>query len=141
MDPSFADATRRSGRFARHRWTSRTSVPVTTLDALIARHGKPDFVKIDVEGFEAEVLKGVSQPLRAVSVEFVPELWERSVACLRHLASLGPVEANLVLGESMRFEFERWMTVEDLSTRLEALAQRVDLFGDVYVRATGASSL
>jgi len=141
MDPSFAEATRRSGRFAGHRWSSRAVVPVTTLDALIARHGEPDFVKIDVEGFEAEVLKGVSRPLRAVSVEFVPELWERSVACIRYLAALGPVETNLALGESMHFESERWMGVEDLAQRLEALAQRVDLFGDVYIRAAGASSL
>ena len=34
------------------RWTRTIRVPVTTLDSLIARHGVPTFVKIDVEGFE-----------------------------------------------------------------------------------------
>ncbi|HVZ20906.1 MAG TPA: FkbM family methyltransferase [Vicinamibacterales bacterium] len=37
-----------------------TTVPVTTLDALAARHGWPDLVKLDVEGFELEVLEGAS---------------------------------------------------------------------------------
>src|SRR5690606_21876919 len=36
------------------RWAAAGSVPVTTLDRLIAEHGRPRFVKIDVEGYEAE---------------------------------------------------------------------------------------
>ncbi|MGH2810685.1 MAG: FkbM family methyltransferase, partial [Actinomycetota bacterium] len=39
-------------------WTRTVRVPVTTLDALVARHGLPTFIKIDVEGFEAEVIRG-----------------------------------------------------------------------------------
>jgi len=42
------------------RWTRTIRVPVTTLDSLIARHGMPAFIKIDVEGFELEVLAGLS---------------------------------------------------------------------------------
>ncbi len=134
MDPGFADATKRSGRFAAHTWSERVQVPVITLDSLIARHGAPDFIKIDVEGFELEVLKGLSAAVRSLSVEFVPELWTRTVACVRHLAALGPIEANLALGEKLAFESSTWMDVASLERRLETLAERTDLFGDVYVR-------
>jgi FkbM family methyltransferase len=41
---------------------AQVTVPVTTLDALVAEHALPalHFVKIDVEGFETEVMAGAS---------------------------------------------------------------------------------
>lgn len=76
-----------SGRFAGYAWNQTERVEVTTLDALIREHGTPAFCKIDVEGFEAEVLKGLSAPLRAVSFEFTPpntcrRRWSASAAWL-----------------------------------------------------------
>ena len=49
------------GRFAEDSGARRSQIDVTTLDQLIAEHGVPRFTKIDVEGFEPEVLGGPQQ--------------------------------------------------------------------------------
>ncbi len=92
LSPAWIAAVRGCGRFSEMRWTEREVVPVTTLDALIAEHGVPDFCKIDVEGSEAEVLAGLSQPLPTVSIEFTPELTGHFAACANRLEKLGRYE-------------------------------------------------
>ncbi len=50
------------------------NVKTITLDALIEQYGVPDFIKIDVEGNEKYVLKGLSQPMNYISYEvLLPE--------------------------------------------------------------------
>lgn len=115
-------------------WDGRVSVEVTTLDLLIEEYGEPAFCKIDVEGHEAEVLAGLSRPLRCVAFEYTPATLDLATLCIDRLASLGRYEFNLVIGEESRFRLPEWMPPEAFGARLAEEAARNRRSGDVYAR-------
>ena len=129
LSPEWVGRVRETGRFALD-WTGRIAVPVTTLDRLIAAHGRPAFCKIDVEGYERQVLEGLTQPLPALSFEFTPEYVEATESCLRLLQGLGLERFALSLGESM--ELGAWTTADSILAELRALPRGTRVFGDVY---------
>ena len=51
-----------------------------------------DFIKIDVEGYEYEVIKGLTYPVRSMSFEFTPEYLDATLASLEHLRSIGHID-------------------------------------------------
>jgi FkbM family methyltransferase len=113
------------------RWARRLLVPLTTLDALIAAHGRPAFVKIDVEGLEDRVLQGLSAAVPALSFEFTTIQRDVAIACLRRCAALGAYRFNASLGESHVLAHPSWLDADAIAGWIDALPVRANS-GDVY---------
>ncbi len=121
------------GGFESVSWRAASEVAVTTLDHLIETYGEPAFCKIDVEGFEAEVLRGLSQPIKALSVEFLPAVIDVAIEAVDRLEALGRYRYNVSYGEDLAFEFADWASADRMKEWL--LQQRGGRSsGDVYAR-------
>ena len=114
-------AVRRDSSFAGVEWDESVAVAVTTLDALIGRFGEPAFCKIDVEGYELEVLRGLSTPVRALSFEYIPAAMDTAVACIERLAQLGRYEYKWSVGESNRLQPAGWLSPRQIIPQLQSL--------------------
>ena len=111
-------------------WDATLDVRMTTLDALIAAHGAPAFAKIDVEGFEADVLAGLSRRLPALSFEFTTIQRDVAHRCLDRLAALGNYRFDVSLGESHELA-GAWVSRDEIAARIAALPHEANS-GDVY---------
>ncbi len=136
MAPDWIDEVTRDRRFTRVRWDRTVRVPVTTLDELIDRHGEPAFCKIDVEGFEVQVLSGLSRPLPALSFEYLPPAHEDAMAALDLVRRLGDYRYNYSPIETMRFAAPDWLDAAGLVRLLERV-RPLGRSGDVYARRVG----
>ena len=124
----------KNGRFSNQEWDQKISVEVTTLDRLIKIYGLPNYIKIDVEGFELDVILGLSQKAGIISFEFTYEFLDQSIKCLNHLEKIGYNEFNFSIGESRKF-YTEWSNTENLISKLKNESKNNKLlWGDVYCK-------
>jgi FkbM family methyltransferase len=115
------------------RWVSELEVDVTTLDALIARHGEPAFVKVDVEGFEPEVVSGLSVPVAALSFEYQAQAPGIAENALRAVERLGHYDFAVARADG---PLGPW---SDAEAALRAVTEHAEAdpagYGDIYSRS------
>ncbi len=131
LSPEFVAQAGASRGFRRVRWSERIAVEIVTLDALIKAHGVPNFCKIDVEGCEHVVLDGLSRPLPALSIEYLPAAPDPALMAIARLNRLGSYRFNRSPGESMRLALPRWLGAAEMTAELRQLAP-AESAGDVY---------
>ena len=121
------------GRFANQTWDQTLDVAITTLDEMVRQHGSPRYAKIDVEGFEYEVLCGLSRRVGVISFEFTDEFFGHAERSLAYLQNLGYSRFNFSLGERVDFALEQWTDAPRLCTVLKDIFSRYSqAWGDIY---------
>jgi len=126
----------KTGRFKDYKWDKKIKVRQTTLDAAIKEYGRPEFIKIDVEGYEAEVIEGLSKPVKLLSFEFANEFPDMTKDCLAELSAIGYRRFSLQVGKTPTYILE-WCSAKKI---VDYLADKPPcLWGDIYARSESAN--
>jgi len=131
---SMSEKWKTSGRFSKDfQWNTKQKIDITTLDKIIEKYGTPVLCKIDVEGFETEVLKGLHKKVGCLSFEFTEEFFDDAEICMDLLDALGNAKYNFSLGDNMFYEGKDYTTRGEMTNALKSKFN-VDLWGDIYVK-------
>jgi FkbM family methyltransferase len=86
-------------------------VETITLEKLMATHGVPFFIKIDVEGHEPSVLRGLNRPVPYLSFEVnLPEFKPEGLQCINILHEIAADgKFNYAVECQRGLMFEQWM--------------------------------
>ena len=97
------------------------SVETTTLDHLIDAYGVPALIKIDVVGFELEVLQGLHRPVPCLSFEIsLPDFKQELLQCVEILAALSTCgQFNYTWDRGNGLVLENWLDIQAFRRVLE----------------------
>lgn len=121
-----------SGRFSPNAWEGEEVVRVSTMDFFMEKYGCPKFIKIDVEGFEAEVVRGLTRPVELLSLEFSTETRETLLDALKYLSVMGSYLFQFSPEESFHLAHDGWIRLAELEKQLTSFTG-LEL-GDVYCK-------
>jgi FkbM family methyltransferase len=97
------------------------TVETTTVEQLMSAHGVPIFIKIDVEGYELNVIRGLRRPVPYLSFEVnLPEFRSEGLQCveiLGRLASAG--KFNYAVDCEQGLALESWLGADEFPHVLE----------------------
>jgi hypothetical protein len=135
MSEKFIEESKKN-RFIGYSWDQVKEVSTNTLDNMIIKYGKPNFIKIDVEGYELNVLKGLKTPIDTISIEYNPELCSIAIDSIEYIDSLNNNKTLFNYGyrNDEYFKYDEWITKDSIIEYLKSVNDFKFEFGDVYCK-------
>lgn len=118
-------------------WNEGIIVDTTTLDSVIEQYGTPDYIKIDVEGYEFEVLTSLTKVLEntIISFEWAEEQKNKIEQTIKYLFNLGYKKFSYTEADKILMDVEiDWRTIDKLNLIENLDDQRKDKWGMIYVK-------
>jgi FkbM family methyltransferase len=118
-------------------WNEGIIVDTTTLDSVIEQYGTPDYIKIDVEGYEFEVLTSLTKVLEntIISFEWAEEQKNKIEQTIKYLFNLGYEKFSYTEADKILMDVEiDWRTIDKLNLIENLDDQRKDKWGMIYVK-------
>jgi FkbM family methyltransferase len=119
------------------RWDAQIEVQTTTLDNIIEEYGIPDFVKIDVEGYEYQVFCGLTKLLENTlfGFEWAEEMFDTTIKSIEYVSKLGYTKFAYTYGDELKqiddLQFKSW---NELDIHNNINQQRKTAWGMVYFK-------
>jgi len=105
-------------------FTNQYQVAITTLDKLIEELGNPFYIKIDVEGLELNVIKGLSSPVPFITFEAnLPEFLSETIEIVNIIDSLSGGKTTFKTGILEQIKQEHWMDKQELLKNIQSSKQ------------------
>jgi FkbM family methyltransferase len=145
LNPKWVDTLRNDEkRFGQHlNFTAEKKVETTTLDRLMEIHGTPFFIKIDVEGHEPSVLRGLKRPVPYLSFEVnLPEFKAEGTQCIQTLHAVFPAgEFNYATDCQHGMKLEKWLPQAEFIRACDQCQEStIEVFWRTNVRPGASSS-
>lgn len=120
------------------RWDYPTEVEITTLDKVIDEYGIPDYVKIDVEGYEYEVLTSLTKflPETLFAFEWAEEMKDKIYLTVEHVNNLGYKSFAHTEKDEVLFDSQlEWISYENFLDEIKLLdSERMSRWGMIYFK-------
>jgi len=117
-----------------YNWNNIVKKNTITIDDLILKYGNPDLIKIDVEGYEYEVISGLSKRQKNLCFEWVEEKYDILNKTCEYLKLIGYNEFGFTYGDDHLLKPTKWTSWEDCDIHKDIDINRKDKWGMIWVR-------
>lgn len=98
-------------------WEKKVEIQTIDLNTAILEYGVPKFIKIDVEGYEFDILNSFNVLLEntIICFEFVEEFKQKIFKTMNHIFELGYKQYSIIFSDKILYDSNlNWLGYDDL---------------------------